>query len=116
MHKPLEPKAPPKREQTPRQILIDLLGAQSYDVRQLSKEAHLSERDVIYHLEELQRSLKKSPMRLLIEPARCLSCGYVFETRERFQKPGRCPSCKGQRLSQPQFSLHTHETGENSSS
>ncbi|MCB9641298.1 MAG: transcriptional regulator [Myxococcales bacterium] len=105
MSKPLAPKPPPQRSQTPRQVLIDLLGHQSYDVRQLSKEAHLSERDVLFQLEELQRSLKKSPQRLEIEPARCLSCGYTFETRERFQRPGRCPKCKGQRISHPLFSL-----------
>jgi hypothetical protein len=34
-------------------------------------------------------------------PARCRSCGFTFDER-KLSKPGKCPSCRGTRLYEPQ--------------
>ncbi|MEM1007907.1 MAG: transcriptional regulator, partial [Myxococcota bacterium] len=77
-----------------------------YTAKQLSRELQLSEKDVLFQLEELRKSLKKSKAKLVCEPPTCFICDYVFENRKHLKKPGRCPKCKGQRISEPFYSIH----------
>lgn len=69
----------------------------------LSKAVGVSERDVPDHLGHVERSLQRREGRLHVEPVRCLGCDFRFEKRTRFTRPGRCPRCKGRRLSLPRF-------------
>lgn len=79
---------------TIRQQMIDLLGDYEMDARDLSQTLGIREKAVYDHLEHIARSLAIQGKRVLIKPYRCLSCGYVFEDRKRFKRPGRCPRCK----------------------
>lgn len=63
------------------------------------------EKELASHLEHLQRSLPAQGGRLVVEPARCKSCGHVFEDRARLGKPSRCPRCRAQRIEPPRFSV-----------
>ena len=91
---------PPERHATIRQELLRLLEGRELPVSVLSKEIHLSEKEIYSHLEQLQRSGDLS-----IIPARCLDCHFVFAKRERPQKPGKCPKCKGSHIEPPLFSI-----------
>ena len=55
------------------------------------------------HLAHLEKSLQRRDGTLHLEPVRCLGCDFVFEKRTRFTRPGRCPRCKGRRLTLPRF-------------
>ena len=99
------PFIPPERESTPRESLLQLLSAQPKSARELSQEAGLSERDVVFHLGHLQKTLKTKRRRLRVTPATCLDCGYVFHKRTRLTSPGKCPVCRSTHLSDPLFSL-----------
>jgi hypothetical protein len=50
------------------------------------------------------RSARAAGHRVLIVPARCRSCDFVFG-EEKLAKPGRCPSCKGSRIFEAQISV-----------
>lgn len=94
------PRPPPERTRTDRDALREALAEGApLTVRELSQLAGLSEDQVVSHLEHLVKSVKAEGGKLLIEPAECLACGYVFEGRTRFKKPGRCPECKESRIS-----------------
>jgi predicted Zn-ribbon and HTH transcriptional regulator len=41
----------------------------------------------------------------VMEPACCRACGFVFHKRERFRKPGRCPSCQHSFIEEPVFRI-----------
>ena len=88
---------------TIRQKIIDLLSRQEMDVRQLSGQVGIQEKEVIEHLSHIARSLAVKGKKLTIRPAECLLCGYVFEKRQRFTRPGRCPRCKKSHLQSPGF-------------
>jgi len=92
---------------TIRQKIIDLLSRQEMDVRQLSGQVGIQEKEVIEHLSHIARSLAVKGKKLTIRPAECLICGYVFEKRQRFTRPGRCPRCKKSHLLSPGFYI-TH--------
>lgn len=89
--------------QTIRQKIIDLLTLQEMDARQLSEQAGIREKEAIEHLSHIARSLAVKGKKLTIRPAKCLLCGYLFEKRQRFTRPGRCPRCKKSHLQSPEF-------------
>ena len=90
---------------TPRQQIIELLTEREMDSRELSREVGLKEKEVIEHLSHIARSLVVKGKKLTIRPAECLLCGYVFEKRQRFTRPGRCPRCKKSHLLSPGFHI-----------
>jgi predicted Zn-ribbon and HTH transcriptional regulator len=102
---PAQPKIPSPRSQTLRQTLLDLLRSRPHDLRELSKASRLSEKEILSHLESIQKSLNKNEESFHIDPARCIGCGFTFEDRQRFQKPSRCPECKGQRITHPLYHI-----------
>ena len=93
------------RSQTIRQKMILLLSEREMTARELSKEIGIREREVYDHLYHIGLSLAARRKRLMIPPFGCLSCGYVFEERKRYTRPGRCPHCKGTRIEIPTYRL-----------
>ena len=83
--------------------MIDLLGEFELDALAISQELRIRERDVYDHLAHVARSLRGQGRRLIINPPECLKCGYAFEGRSRFTKPGRCPKCRGTRIQSPTY-------------
>ncbi len=100
-----EPHPPPARLQSSRELLLQALSAEPLTVRALSQAAGLSERDVLDHLRHLQKSLKAQKRRLVMMPATCIDCHFIFQKRERLARPGKCPICRSTHLSGPHFSL-----------
>ncbi|MHC4955168.1 MAG: hypothetical protein ACYTGZ_15035, partial [Planctomycetota bacterium] len=57
-------------------------------------------RDIAEDIQHLQRSLKRDGYRLLIEPAHCRKCEFVFHA-DKLLKPSRCPRCRGSWIAEP---------------
>lgn len=77
--------------------------------RELSALVQIREKDVIPHLEHLEKSLRRSGQRLAIQPSECLQCGFRFEKRRRMSKPSACPRCRCQRIDPPVFRLESQD-------
>ncbi len=90
---------------TVRQELIDELSKGERNALGLSKALRRSEKEIYEHLAHIDRSLASRNMKLIVTPARCLECSYVFEGRDRFTSPGRCPRCKGEHIEDPKFRI-----------
>ncbi len=93
-------KLPRERHSTVRQELMRLLAGRQLSANTLSREIHLSEKEIHSHLEQMRRTGI-----LILTPARCRGCGYVFEQRARTKKPGKCPGCRGSHIEPPLFSI-----------
>lgn len=96
---------PPERSATIPSLIREALSAGSKTARDLSRELGVSEREVLRHVEHLERTLKAEGAKLSIEPPACLSCGFEFRKRERLNRPSRCPVCRGERLSPARFGV-----------
>lgn len=96
---------PATDEQTARNRIRDLLLAETLGVRELSQRAHVSEKEAAEHLAHLGLSATARGERLVIEPSRCLSCGFTFEDRTRTTRPGKCPQCRATRIAPPRFRI-----------
>jgi predicted Zn-ribbon and HTH transcriptional regulator len=96
---------PPARGETVRAALREALLAGPATARDLSERVGVRERDVADHLAHLARSSEHRRERLVVEPAACLACGFVFRVRTRLARPGACPSCRSTRIDPPVFRL-----------
>ena len=83
--------------------MIALLSDRDMGARELSQTMGIREKEVYEHLSHIARSVAAQGKRLIIRPFRCLLCGYVFEDRKRFTRPGRCPHCKRAHLESPMY-------------
>jgi len=89
---------------TIRKQLHDLLSAGPRSVSSLAREFGIPRGDMEHDLWHTIRSARAAGDRVIIVPARCKSCGFVF-AEDRLSKPTRCPSCKGSRLFEAQVGL-----------
>lgn len=98
---------PGARSSTIRQALLEALIAGPATARDLSRRVGIREHDVKDHLTHLERSVRRSGQRLVVEPPECLACGFAFGHRgpHRFTRPGRCPECHGRRITLPVFRI-----------
>ena len=87
-----------------RRDLIRLLSTQPRSVSSLARAFGAGRRDVEDALRHAIRSAEAAGHRIVIEPARCRQCGFVFGT-DRLVKPGKCPECRGSRLYEAQIRI-----------
>ena len=86
------------RRQTVRQQITDLLRNENLTVRDLSQAVSIPEKEVFGHLAHIDRSLKSHGEKLTGIPYICLNCGFEFDQRKKYNRPGRCPQCKDSHL------------------
>ncbi len=101
--KPKAPFIPPERHDTLRHEIITLLEGETLSAREISAEVGIPEKEVYGHLEHIQTG--RGELRLVVTPAACRKCGFVFTKRERLKKPGKCPVCRSELIREPLFSI-----------
>ena len=90
---------------TIRQQLIEILSEGAFTAIDLSQDVGIGEKEVYEHLPHIALSLSSQGKKLIIDPSQCLKCGYVFEERKRFTRPGRCPKCRETYIQRPMFKI-----------
>lgn len=108
--KPKGPFIPAERHATIRQQIMGILSEGTFSAKELSAEVKASEKDVYAHLEHIRKTADKKDHHFLVTPAECKKCGFVFSKREKLKKPGKCPSCKGESIQEPIFSIQILKT------
>jgi predicted Zn-ribbon and HTH transcriptional regulator len=83
-----------------RRDLIALLVAGPRTASSLARELGLRRNDMEEEIAHIVRTARAAGHRVVVEPARCRTCAFVFDER-RLTKPSRCPACKGTRLFEP---------------
>jgi len=87
-----------------RRDLVKILSAQPRSVSSIARELGLDRRDVEEDLRHAIRSAQAAGHTVVVEPARCKQCGFVFG-EDRLAKPGKCPECKGSRIFEAQIRI-----------
>ena len=93
------------RMETVRRRILSLLSGRPLTARQISAEVGIPEKEAYAHLPHVKRTVARLGGRLVVTPAECRQCGYVFRKRERPDRPGRCPVCRGESISEPLFAV-----------
>jgi len=89
---------------TLRRGLVEILSVQPRSVSSIARELGFNRRDVEDDLRHAIRSARAAGHTVIVEPARCKQCGFVFG-EDRLAKPGKCPDCKGSRIYEPQIRI-----------
>jgi predicted Zn-ribbon and HTH transcriptional regulator len=100
-----EPFVPVERQMTIRHKIILLLGGKTLSAKEISADVRVSEKGVYEHLEHIQRTINKREHNLIITPAVCKKCGFIFRKRDRLKKPSKCPVCRSEIIQEPLFSV-----------
>jgi len=96
---------PPDRKETIRRGLTEALKGGAFSAKGLSGALRVSEKEVYDHLDHIQKTVHQSGSVLVVTPAECRKCGFIFTKREKLKKPGRCPRCKGESIEEPLFEI-----------
>ena len=92
-------------EETIRRQIILCLSSGPMNAIEISQDIGIMEKEVYEHLNHIGRSMAAQGKRMVIHPSKCLKCGFIFEKRERFTRPGRCPQCRATRIKRPEYEI-----------
>ncbi len=92
---------------TLRRRILARLTQEELGFEELRREMEAPARALEDDLRHIERSLRHSHARLRIEPARCLSCAFIFHDRaaRHLHAPSRCPRCRSERIADPRFRI-----------
>lgn len=102
---PRSPLTPADRYETLRQKILSVLRERTVSAKEISGEVSASEKEVYGHLDHIQKSLHHTSLTLVVVPSKCKKCGFSFKKRERLRKPGKCPICRSESISEPFFTI-----------
>ena len=88
---------------TRREEIIEILSKEEKSAKELANRFQVELFEILEDLEHIKHSIK--PKKLVMEPALCKKCGFVFRERSRVKKPGKCPKCKGEWITAPLFRI-----------
>jgi hypothetical protein len=94
----------PSRD-TLRHLIMSALEEGPMDAKEVSALVGIPEKEVSGHLEHIRATLHHGGRRLVVRPAECVKCGFIFAKRERLTKPGKCPVCRSESIHAPVFSV-----------
>ncbi len=86
---------------TRRERIAELIKENALSPEEISKILEIPIKDVLEDLEHISKSEKYG--KLMISPARCKKCGYVFKPDIKI--PKKCPKCKSTWIEEPKFLL-----------
>ena len=89
---------------TRRREIAQILSGGSRSVSSLARELGLDRRDAEDDLRHAIRSAQAAGHQVVVEPAKCKQCGFVFG-EDKLSKPGKCPSCRGSRIFEAQIRI-----------
>ncbi len=89
-------------ERTRRQQIVEQLVDAEWEFDDLRHDFGLTVRVLEEDLRHIERSVRAGGQRLILRPACCEACDFVFKSTAP-HPPGRCPSCRDRRISGPWF-------------
>ncbi|MGV9169299.1 MAG: transcriptional regulator, partial [Promethearchaeia archaeon] len=73
------------------------------DIREILELESISK--ISEDLTHIAKSVQNEGKQLLMRPASCGDCGFVFRSRTRPDTPSRCPECKSERIRMPAYTI-----------
>jgi len=103
--RPKKSPIPSQKDDTVRHAILAMLSGEPVSALEISGEVRIPEREVYGHLEHVRKTLRATGRRLVVVPAECVECGFVFHKRDRLTRPGKCPLCGKGHIREPLFAV-----------
>ncbi len=95
---------------TRRERIVELLEQSEHPltVQDICNRLDIESKSTVYQdLEHIARSLRRAGKQLLMQPAVCNKCGYIFRDRMVASRPTKCPKCKSEWISLPSYMIRS---------
>ena len=69
-------------------------------INEIARLLELRTREIEEDVRHLIKSLRHSSYRVVVTPAQCRKCGFIF-SQDKLRKPGKCPNCHGTWIEEP---------------
>jgi predicted Zn-ribbon and HTH transcriptional regulator len=89
---------------TTRQRIADRLRAEPMAASALARAFEIRTDAALDHVEHISQSLDPTDEQLLVAPPVCEECGFE-DFDDLVNRPGRCPECKSEAVSEPTFTI-----------
>lgn len=89
---------------TRRKQILQLLLERQYTAFDLAEKFREKEKLILEDLRHIKKSLRHRKEKLVIFPAACIECGFVFG-KEDIKNPSRCPRCRSERIEEQLYEV-----------
>jgi predicted Zn-ribbon and HTH transcriptional regulator len=97
---------------TRRQSIKNLLEETSYPLsaKDICDALDIKNRALVYEdLDHIAKSVKSEGKELLIRPASCGKCNYVFKVKATAKSPTKCPKCRSEWILPHAYLIREHK-------
>jgi predicted Zn-ribbon and HTH transcriptional regulator len=91
---------------TRRETIAELLERTEHPMtaEEICEELDIKKRSIVYEdIDHISKSVKRENKELLIRPASCGKCQFVFKVRKTAKAPSKCPKCRSEWILSPGF-------------
>jgi len=88
---------------TRRKEIIEILEKDKTTAKHLADMLRVDMKYILEDLKHTFQTVKIYHKKLKIAPSICNVCGYVFKDRERLSRPTKCPKCRSEDITEPEF-------------
>jgi len=89
---------------TRRTEIIEMLKKEAISAQELANIYKITAKEIEEDLQHIAKSVRPD-FELVMYPAKCQHCGFIFKERSRIKKPSRCPKCKKESIDPPLFKI-----------
>ncbi|MDF1539206.1 MAG: transcriptional regulator [Candidatus Thorarchaeota archaeon] len=91
---------------TRREKITEMLERTEYPLTadDICRDLDIKDKSIVYEdINHISKSIKNMSKELLVQPARCGNCDFVFKVKGSAKRPSKCPQCKGQWIISPGY-------------
>ena len=95
---------PGNRIMTRIQEIIQILSGEALSLPELAGILRVHIKEIYADLPHIEKSIQRRG-KLVITPAQCRKCGFIFKDHPKIKTPSRCPKCKGKWMKEAAFQI-----------
>ena len=88
---------------TRRSEITDILSQNKISLQEIANIYRVELKEILEDIKHIKRSIE--PAELVMIPAQCKGCGFVFKERSKIKTPSKCPRCRHERIKAPLFTI-----------
>jgi predicted Zn-ribbon and HTH transcriptional regulator len=91
---------------TRRERIAELLERTDHPItaEEICEKLDIERRSIVYEdIDHIAKSVKQEDKELLVRPAICGKCQFVFKVKKTSKGPSKCPKCKSEWILPPAF-------------
>lgn len=81
----------------------DILSKNNISLQDIANIYRVELKEILEDVDHIKKSIK--PKKLVMTPAQCRNCGFIFKERSKIKTPSKCPRCRHERIKACLFTI-----------